>query len=139
METRKNERNERRQRSGKDGVVTLAPDPSQSLLGKLWNEEFLAAPGGALNINLDTDLTRATWTREPGNDEHAYYAKWKSLVTEYFSRYRQLRGHLDDGAILEDDPFWEQWRELVDEYRNKLFSSHNEWERVFRPQVQLSG
>ena len=122
------------------GRVVKLISSTESLLAKLWHA-VLCSPSGELEaIQLDPDLSRARWPRchdartgTPAYDDH-YVRLWRERYGDYVRRERELRGERGDGTpIEEDDPYWDQYNELIAEYRAMLFQNHTEWERLMTP------
>jgi hypothetical protein len=116
-------------------------ESNQSLLARLWHAVLCTSSGELGTIHLDPDLSRMTWPRcrdartgTPGYDDH-YVRLWNERFDEYARRERAIRGERGEGTMIEeDDPYWEQYRELIAEYRALLLQNHTEWERVMNPQ-----
>ena len=114
---------------------------NESLLAKLWHAVLCSPSGELAPIHLDPDLSRARWPRcadaragTPGFDDH-YVELWAARYNEYKRREAELRGERGEGTLIdEDDPYWEQYKELIGEYRALLFQQHTEWEVLMNPQ-----
>jgi len=140
METKYKERKAKAAAVGKEVSVRLVRSTA-SLLAKLYDALLPdAAANRAPPVYLDKDLCTSTWKREPnaqaGRPEYdnRYLNEWEDKYREYSRRVGELRNSRPKGPLDDDDPFWTQWRELVDEYRKGLLERHSDW-RVF--QVEL--
>ena len=121
-------------------MVKVIPS-TESLLAKLWHAALLCPSGEPAEVKVDPDLSRATWPRcsgartgTPAYDDH-YVDLWSGRFREYVRRERELRGPRDVNTLIEaDDPYWEQYRELIAEYRELLLQNHTPWDRFMNPQ-----
>ena len=127
--------------SGSGGRSVSLVASKQSLLAKLWHAVLCSPSGELAPIHVDPDLSRTRWPRCPdaragtaAYDDH-YVKLWSERYDEYARRERELRGERGEGTpIGDDDPYWEQYREILAEYRALLYQNHTEWERLMNPQ-----
>jgi hypothetical protein len=107
-------------------MVSLV-ESKESLLARLWHAVLCSSSGELSAIHVDPAGT-------PAFDNH-YVELWKERYAEYARRERELRGKRGEGTLIEDDdPYWEQYRELIAEYSALLFQHHPQWERLMNPQ-----
>ena len=146
MKNKADEKNGRAlQRASSSGVAGIRMvslvESKESLLARLWHAVLCSSSGELSAIHVDPDLSRARWQRcpdpragTPAFDNH-YVELWKERYAEYARRERELRGKRGEGTLIEDDdPYWEQYRELIAEYSALLFQHHPQWERLMNPQ-----
>jgi len=128
-------RNERAQRMGSKGVE-IVPSHRPTLLAQLWNAMLVSPAGKLTGIYLDHHLSCNIWQSSSATiDETFYVKKWEKYYKEYSERERALRtGRTPEAPIAKEDPYWEQHRMLVDDFRTRLLSSHTAWERLMAPQ-----
>ena len=137
----KNARARQRASGGSGGKMVKVIPSTESLLAKLWHAALLCPSGEPAEVKVDPDLSRATWPRcsgartgTPAYDDH-YVDLWSGRFREYVRRERELRGPRDVNTLIEaDDPYWEQYRELIAEYRELLLQNHTPWDRFMNPQ-----
>jgi len=120
-------------------AVELVPS-EDTLLAKLWHQ-VLASPSGELSrVDLDRHLSTGFWRRSPSArsgtaeyDQH-YIKLWKGRWIDFSKREAALRGGRGDATLDDDDPYWDAFQELVEEFRALLFDGHSKWDRDMNPQ-----
>uniref|UniRef100_A0A7S0NUX8 Uncharacterized protein n=1 Tax=Calcidiscus leptoporus TaxID=127549 RepID=A0A7S0NUX8_9EUKA len=113
----------------------------ECLLGKLWDAFDCKGPGGEETVYIDQGLTTSFWKRSDEGRLHDveqhdgdYKKRWSTRVEEYLKRQKDLHGARGEATPSDDDPYWEAWNLLIDEYKHLLLDNHSPWEREMLPQ-----